>query len=170
MGTPVARQFYRKYPDRTVAIVIVDGPLWPFGDKAMMERMLAGFRGPQYREAVEKMLAGMFGPSLSAESRARIQASVLNTPQHVMVSAMEGMADAVIWGDDKISVPVLAIMAKSPFYGPDLEQRYREIAPNLDFRIWDGVGHFIMMEKPKEFNEAALAFLDKNNLLQHGKS
>jgi pimeloyl-ACP methyl ester carboxylesterase len=170
MGTPVARQFYRKYPDRTAAIVIVDGPLRPFGDKAMMEGMIAGFRGPQYREAIEKMLAGMYGPSLSAESRARIQASLLNTPQHVIVSAMEGMADPAIWGDDKISVPILAIMAKSPFFGPDLEQRYRGIAPNLDFRIWDGVGHFIMMEKPKEFNEAMLSFLDKNKLLQNSKS
>src|SRR5262245_45722375 len=32
MGTPVARQFYRKYPEKTIAIVIVDGALKPFGD------------------------------------------------------------------------------------------------------------------------------------------
>ena len=39
MGTPIARQFYRKYPDQTLAIVIVDGPLRPFGEKAMMDAM-----------------------------------------------------------------------------------------------------------------------------------
>src|SRR6266446_5508540 len=50
MGTPVARQFYRKYPQKTLAIVIVDGPLRPFGDRAMMDRMIAGFRGLDYRE------------------------------------------------------------------------------------------------------------------------
>ena len=33
MGTPIARQFYRKYPQKTLAIVIVDGGLRPFGDK-----------------------------------------------------------------------------------------------------------------------------------------
>src|SRR6266568_4835011 len=44
MGTPVARQFYRKYPEKTIAIVIVDGPLRPFGDKAMMDKLIAGFR------------------------------------------------------------------------------------------------------------------------------
>ena len=33
MGTPVARQFYRKYPEKTLAIVIVDGSLRPFGHK-----------------------------------------------------------------------------------------------------------------------------------------
>ena len=33
MGTPVARQFYRKYPQKTLAIIIVDGGLRPFGTK-----------------------------------------------------------------------------------------------------------------------------------------
>ena len=35
MGTPVARQFYRKYPQKTLAIIIVDGSLRPFGTKEM---------------------------------------------------------------------------------------------------------------------------------------
>ena len=166
MGTPVARQFYRKYPEKTLAIVIVDGPLQPFGDKAMMDGLIAGFRGPNYREAASQTLASIAGTNLSADATERIKASSLNTPQHVLVSAMEGMADASIWGEDKINVPVLAIMAKSPFFGPDLEKRYRSFAPNMDFQMWDGVAHFIMMEKPKEFNEAVLAFLDKNKLLK----
>ena len=165
MGTPIARQFYRKYPDKTLGIVIADGPLRPFGEKAMMEAMTASLRGPNYKDAMGQLFAGMFGPSLSADSKERIQASRLSTPQYVLVSAWEGMADASIWGEDKINVPVLAIMAKNPFFGPDLEERYRGIAPNMDFRLWEGVGHFVMMERPKEFNEAVLTFLDKNKLL-----
>ena len=149
--------------------VIADGPLRPFGEKAMMEAVTASFRGPNYKDTMGQMFAGMFGPNLSAESKERITASRLNTPQYVLVSAWEGMADPSIWGEDKINVPVLAIMAKNPFFGPDLEQRYRGIAPNLDFRLWDGVGHFVMMERPKEFNEAVLGFLDKNTLLKKQK-
>lgn len=166
MGTPVARQFYRKYPAKTRAIVVVDGALRPFGDKAMMDRFIASFRAPNYRDAIGQMFSAMIGPGLSAEGRERIQASTLNTPQYVLVSAMEGMADPSIWGEDKITVPVLAIMAKNPFYPPNLEPSYRAIAPNLDFQMWEGVGHFIMMEKPKEFNAAVLSFLDKNKLLK----
>ena len=165
MGTPVARQFYRKYPKKTIAIVIVDGALRPWGDKAMMDGMLAGLRGPNYKDAVSQMFTGMMGPNLSAEAQERIKTSFLNTPQSVLVSAMEGMVDASIWGEDKINVPVLAIMAKNPYYPPNMEQSYRVMAPNLDFQMWDGVGHFIMMEQPRKFNEEVLAFLDKNNLL-----
>lgn len=167
MGTPIARQFYRKYPEKTLAIVIVDGSLRPFGDKKLMESFLAGFRGPNYREAGKQMFAGMAGPNLSPELQERIQASFLKTPQHVLVSAMEGMADDSIWGPDKINVPVLAVMAKSPFWPPDTEEFYRTIAPKLEFQRWDGVGHFLHMERPKQFNEAVITFLDKNELLKN---
>lgn len=166
MGTPVARQFYRKYPQKTLGIVIVDGALRPFGDKKMLDGFIAAFRRPNYIQAGQRMFAGMAGPNLSAELKERIQASFLNTPQHVLVSAMEGMADESIWGQDKINVPVLAILARSPFYTPDTEQFFHSMAPNLDFQMWEGVGHFLMMEKPNEFNDAVIAFLDKNKLLK----
>ena len=166
MGTPVARQFYRKYPQKTVAIVIVDGALRPFGDKKTMDSFIAPFRGPNYKEAGAQMFASLAGPQISTEIKERVQASFLSTPQHVLVSAMEGMGDDSIWGQDKINVPVLAILAKSPFWPADTEQFYRGIAPKLEFQMWDGVGHFLMMEKPKQFNEAVIAFLDKNALLK----
>jgi pimeloyl-ACP methyl ester carboxylesterase len=166
MGTPVARQFYRKYPGKTLAIVIVDGSLRPFADKAMMDRLIGGFRAPNYRESVSQMLTAISGPNLSVDVRERIKASAMNTPQHVLVSAMEGMADPAIWGEDKINGPALAIMARNPFNPPNVEESFRAIAPNLEFQMWEGVGHFIMMEKPKEFNAAVIQFLDKNKLLK----
>ena len=165
MGTPIARQFYRKYPQKTLAIVVADGALGPFADKATMDRMISGFRGPNYRDAVNQMF-GMMKGGLSSVAVEQIMASSRNTPQHVLVSAMEGMADMSIWGDDKINVPVLAIMARNPMFPPNMEEIYRAVAPNLDFRMWEGVGHFVMMEKSKEFNEAVIGFLDKHKLLQ----
>jgi pimeloyl-ACP methyl ester carboxylesterase len=76
------------------------------------------------------------------------------------------MADASIWGEDAINVPVLAVMAKNPFLPPNVEESFRALAPKMEFHMWNDVGHFIMMEKPKEFNEATLAFLEKNQLLR----
>jgi len=165
MGTPVARQFYRKFPGKTLAIVIVDGSLRPFGDKAMMDQMMAGFRGPQYRDAVNQMMGFIGGPNLAAETRQRINTASMNTPQYVLVSAFEGMLDNSIWAEDKINVPVLAIMAKTALLPPNAEESYRAIAPNLEFQVFDGVGHFLMMEKPREFDAAVIAWLDKNKLL-----
>jgi pimeloyl-ACP methyl ester carboxylesterase len=166
MGTPVARQFYRKYPKKTLAIVIVDGALQQFADKKMMAGFIDSFRGPNYQEAGKQMFGAIAGSQVSIEIKQRVQSSFLNTPQHVLVGAMEGMADDAIWGDDKINVPVLAIMAKAPYYQADIEQIYRTVAPTLEFQMWEGVGHFLMMEKPKPFNDAVIAFLNKNALLK----
>ncbi|HEU4510576.1 MAG TPA: alpha/beta hydrolase [Pyrinomonadaceae bacterium] len=165
MGTPVARQFYRKYPQKTAAIVIVDGGLRPFGTKEMREQFLAMFRAPNYKETSAQMLAQMAG-TLSAADKERVNSSFASTPQKVLVSAMESMNQDSLYGPDKMNVPVLAIMAKSPFWPPDTEQFLRGLAPDLEYQMWDGVGHFLMMEKPKQFNDAVIAFLDKKSLLK----
>jgi len=166
MGTPVARQFYRKYPEKTLAIVVVDGALRPFGDKKMLDGLIAGLRSPNYKDTVGMMFNQMLGKGLSPEAEQRIKNATGNAPQFVLVSAMEGMADPSIWGDDQIKVPTLAIMAKNPFYPPNIEELNRGIAPNAEQYMWEGVGHWLMMDKPKEFNAAVIAFLDKNNLLK----
>lgn len=166
MGTPVARQFYRKYPQKTLAIVIVDGGLRPFGDKQTREKFLAMFRGPNYKESATQMFAAMAGPQLPAEAQERVKTSFLSTPQYVLVSAMEEMNVDSLYEPDKINVPVFAILAKSPFWPADTEQFLRSLAPKLEFQMWDGVGHFLMMERPKQFNDAVISFLNQNSLLK----
>jgi pimeloyl-ACP methyl ester carboxylesterase len=165
MGTPVIRQYYRKYPQKTLALVIVDGGLRPFGTKEQREQFMAPMRGPNYKEAGAQMFAAM-SATLSAEDKARVKASFDNTPQQVLVSAMEAMSDEALYATDKINVPVLAILAKSPFWAPDTEQFFRSLAPDLEYQMWEGVDHFLHMGKPKEFNAAVIAFLDKKKLLK----
>ena len=164
MGTPVARQFYRLYPKQTLGIVIVDGALKAYGDEATMKGYAAPLRA-NYAENIPKFLSQMLAPVQDAALREFIQKGMASTPGHVAISAWDGMADAKIWGDDKIEVPVLAIMAPGPFWPANLKDIYAGIAPKLDFQMWSGVSHFLMMEKPKEFNAAVKAYVEKNKLL-----
>lgn len=165
MGTPVIRQYYRKYSKNTLALVIVDGALRPFGTKEQREQLMAPLRGPNYKEAGAQMFTAMTA-ALSAEDKERVKTSSWSTPQHVLVSAMDAMADESLYGADKINVPVLAILAKSPFWAADTEQFFRSLAPDLGFQMWEGVDHFLFMGKPKEFNAAVIAFLDEKKLLK----
>ena len=165
MGTPVIRQFYRKYPQKTLALVIVDGGLRPFGTKEQREQFMAPMRGPNWKEATAPMFAQM-AATLSAEDKGRIKTSLESTPQQVLVSAMEAMSDEALYATDKINVPVLAILAKSPFWPADTEQFLRSLAPDLDYQMWEGVDHFLHIGKPREFNAAVMAFLDKKKLLK----
>ena len=166
MGTPVIRQFYRKYPQKTLALVIVDGALRPYGTKEQRVQFIAPLRGEDYKQAGAQMFAAM-SQTLSEADKERIRTSFLNTPQFVLVSAMEAMmTDDALYAPDKINVPVLAILGKSPFWQPDTEQFLRSLAPDLEFHMWDGVSHFLFMDKPKEFDATVIAFLDKKKLLK----
>lgn len=165
MGTPVARQFYRKYPQKTLGVIIVDGGLRPFGTSEMREQFVAMVRAPNYKEAVGQMSGQMTG-TLSAADKERVKTSFESTPQHVLVSAMESMNQESLYGSDKINVPVFAIIAKSPFWAPDTEEFFRSIAPDFEIQWWEGVSHFVMMDNPKKFNDSVIAFLDKKNLLK----
>jgi pimeloyl-ACP methyl ester carboxylesterase len=163
MGTPVIRQFYRLYPEKTLGLVIVDGGLRPFAPKEQIEKFFAPLKA-NYKQAMPQFIDGMLAPIKDEKLKTEIKTSMLNTPEQVALSAMDGMSDATIWTNDKINVPVLAVMAKSPFWTNDYEQYVRSIVPNIDYQIWDGVSHFLMMEKPDEFNKTIAAFLVKSNL------
>ncbi len=163
-GTPVIRQFYRKFPGKTRALVIVDGALRPFGDNAMMEKFVAQLKAPNYEENTSKMIASMTSPIHDAAMREQIKTAMLRTPQYVAASEMEATLDPELWKPDKINVPVLMILAKQPAWTPEYEQFARGIVADLDYQVWDGVSHFLMMEKPEQFNRAVIAFLEKHEL------
>jgi len=167
MGTPVVRQFYRKYPQKTQALVLVDGALRPIFDQEAWQKFIEPLRGPNYKEAANQMLNMMLPAVKDAKVREEIRTAMLAAPQHVMAGAMEGMADPEIWKtQDKINVPVLDIHAKSPFLPPDYEQFVHDLIPNLDYQMWEGVSHFLMMDDPQKFNDTVLAFLMRNKLVK----
>ena len=164
MGTPVARQFYRLYPSRTLGIVVVDGAMRAMATEAQMKEFAAPLR-TDYVQNAPKFLDGMLAPIKDEALKKTIRDSMLATPGHVAISAWDGMSDGKIWTDDKINVPVLALMAPSPYWPPNLKDLYAAVAPDLDFQMWTGVSHFLMMERPKEFNGQVKAFIIKNRLL-----
>lgn len=57
-------------------------------------------------------------------------------------------------------------MAKMPYWTADYEQYVRKLAPEADYRMMDGVGHFLMMEKPEAFNAIMAEFLSKQGVLK----
>ncbi len=95
--------------------------------------------------------------------RAALETMMLRTPQRIAVSEMEAVTDPGLWKTDKIEVPVLMILAESPFW-KDYESYLRGFIPNLQYETFDGVSHFLMMDKPSEFNGLVLAFLKKHDL------
>ncbi len=163
MGTPIIRRYYELYPEKTLGLILVDGALLPFGPRAEVDKFFEPlFR--DYKGGAPTFIDGML-QTAHAEVRPFIRSSMLATPDYVGSSAMKLMLDDAYATHGRIDVPVLAVMAPSPFWPKDLEQQYKAAAPKTDFQMWTGVSHFLHMEKPKEFNEQVNLFLAKNKLL-----
>jgi pimeloyl-ACP methyl ester carboxylesterase len=166
MGTPVMRQYYRAHPERTRALVAVDGSLEPFVKPAEIDQYIAQYTGVDYLDKLGKAVDGMFARNTPGDVRAAIKNAMLSTPHHVVVSALKGMLDPAIWKDDQVSVPLLQVSAKLPWWPPDYEAYVRKLAPKVEYHVLDDAGHFLMLDRPGDFNALLTAFLRRQEILK----
>ncbi len=168
MGGAVIASVYRQAPEKVAALVSVDGLLRrPEWTPEYAEKFVAPFCTPEYRERV-KQFVGSFFPIPGTEAlRDQVLSEILATPQYVMVGAMEGMfgPDQPDWGLKTVNAPVLVINARSPMWNADYETYVRSLSPQAEYRMMDGVGHWLMLEKPAEFNATLTDLLRKHDLM-----
>jgi pimeloyl-ACP methyl ester carboxylesterase len=165
MGTPVIRQFYRLYPAETAALVIVDGGLSdPLPDPAARKARVALLNGPAFAGEIDRSIEGMFTATTTPEIRTFVKTRMTKAPKHVSVGAIEGLFAPGLWNHDPIKVPTLAIIAAGRNGRAQQEADLRRLAPQIEYHTMDGVGHFLMMEKPAAFNELVARFLAAHRL------
>jgi pimeloyl-ACP methyl ester carboxylesterase len=158
-GVPAARQLYRRHPGRVAALVLVDGALRPVFDLRAGEEFLEMFEGDQFRKSVSQMISTMPAPELAPAERNEILAMALDQPQSAVVGGLAAALDPGIWEPDPIGVPTLMLLAEQPAWDDDYRAFAHELVPQLDYRVWgDGAGHFLMMERPEQFNDAVTEF------------
>jgi pimeloyl-ACP methyl ester carboxylesterase len=58
------------------------------------------------------------------------------------------------------------VYSDAPHWTAGYRKAIEVFIPKLDYQTMTGVGHFLMMEKPAEFNRRVLAFLRAQGLLK----
>jgi pimeloyl-ACP methyl ester carboxylesterase len=161
MGTPVVREFYRRYPEKTRALVAVDGSLRALFTPEEAQKILVPYRGAGYTQQLEKFADFMI-PADQPALRAEVAAIMTKTPQRVAISAFENLADPANFREDPIRVPLLCIQARDSHWPADYEAFVRRLAPKSEYRVLEGagVGHFLMLQRPAELNAILAGFLD----------
>jgi sigma-B regulation protein RsbQ len=161
MGTPVIVQYTRLYPQHVSGLVFVDGLVAlgaaPQGGPPppQPERM----RGPDGLKNREAMIRGMFTPATPQPLQQHILKMMLAPPESTAYGAMMATFDPAIWKDDVMTMPVLGIYAdKSALGNPAYSKK---LYPSFEYVEIPGTGHFVMMEKPQEFNKLVIGFVEK---------
>jgi pimeloyl-ACP methyl ester carboxylesterase len=168
MGAPVICKVYAKAPERVVGLVAVDGFMRrPKVNAEQAEAMAAPYRKPEYRDQVKQMVSFMFPNAGTEALRDRVTEEMSKTPQHVMASAMGEIFNLKrpAWDLAKVEVPVMSINAKSPMWTENYEKYVRSLSDKTEYRLIEGTGHFVMLEKSSEFNSSLMEMLTKFDLL-----
>jgi sigma-B regulation protein RsbQ len=160
MGAPVIRQYVRLYPDRVAGLVAVDGPL----DMRAFPAPQPGqgpppMTGPEGLKARESMIRSMFIAETPAALQEQILKMMLSAPETTAAGAMAAVFDPSIRSTEVVRAPALAVYAGTAQV-PDAATT-KEIFPTYHATQITGTGHFLMMEKPDEFNRVLTGFLDK---------
>ncbi len=158
MGTAAIVQYARLYPQHTVALVIVDGSLTS-PEKARSVLLSSAKKYAESMKVREAMIERMFSPTTTEETKKLVLSMVSAAPAATAVGAMEAFVDPTIWKDDVFTQPVLGIFPEGPL--PDDTTYMKTRFPNLEYVQIPSTGHFLMLEKPEEFNRLLRSFLDR---------
>ncbi len=159
MGGPVVYRYAQLYPEHAVALILVDSPLFRGPDiRSFVDQSLPRVVGEEGAKGREAMIRGMFSAATTPELQGRILKMMLRTPEATARGAMNAMADPAVWENHVLQIPALAIFAAT--YGGNSLDVTKSYIPDLQFLNVPGTGHFLMMEKPAEFNQHVIAFVD----------
>lgn len=168
MGAAALCRVCHQAPEKIAALVSVDGLLRrPPGTPAEARALVGPFGSPQYLDHAKGFISTFFPHPGTEALRERVMSEMLATPQHVMLGAMLGMfgPDQPDWILQKVNAPVLVINAPGPLWHNGYENYVRSLSPQSDYVLMDGASHFLMLEKPAEFNATLTSMLRKHDLL-----
>jgi sigma-B regulation protein RsbQ len=155
MGTPVAITYARLYPQHVIALVFVDGGVnlrkgGPLPDPKTMG-------GPDGLKTRETVIRSMFSASTTPDEQKHILSMMLAAPESTAVGAMAATFNPAAWTDDVFEEPVLGIYAD---HSRAADRDYiKTHFPNFQYEEVAGSGHFVMIDKPEEFNRLLIGFL-----------
>jgi pimeloyl-ACP methyl ester carboxylesterase len=161
MGGIVAFDLAARYPDLPAAIVMLDSAIvLPAAARAGIPRFLETLRGPGYAKAVRDYVAAvLFIPTDDPARKARILDSMAQAPQHMMISAYQGLAEYdASEAKGRLVVPSLYVAADEPSPRTDIG-RLRELIPQMIYGQTVGSGHFCQLEVPDQVNAMIDRFL-----------
>jgi pimeloyl-ACP methyl ester carboxylesterase len=159
MGTPVILYYARLYPQHAAALVFVDGIVSSPQNPSGMLNFANQFAGPDGLKTRESMIRSMFSASTTQEMQKHILSMMLGAPAETAVGAMKAVMDPASWKDMAFTQPVLGLYAEK---SKAADREYiKTNFPKMDYQEIAGTGHFLMLEKPDEFNRLLKEFLDK---------
>ena len=124
-------------------------------------RIAKAMQGAAGDKAFERTVDSCFTMMTPEVVKNEVRQKMFATPKYVRIAAITSPSSMPPPGKhEAFPLPAIAIQASSPA----TEIHYRAMKtmfPNMDLDVWNGSGHFLMMEEPNRFNQTLEQFLEK---------
>jgi pimeloyl-ACP methyl ester carboxylesterase len=160
MGGDVIIEAARKVRSRVSGLVWVDD-YKELGNPRSAEQarvFIAPFKA-DFVNVTQKFVRGMFGPSADPALVERVALDMASAPQNVALGALQAAMsfDREVPGALKqLKLRVVALNAADPPTDTASLRRH-----GVDTVVIGDVGHFLMLERPKQFNAALVKIIDR---------
>ena len=164
MGGYIAFEFYRRYPERVRALVLVDTRAGPDTEEAAEGRREMAGRVLRDGSGViaDALLDRLFAPAAAAALRERWNEVMAATPPVGVAAALRAMAERP---DSRPTLPeidwpmLVVVGADDAITPPEEARRMHEAIPNSRLEIIPEAGHMTPVEQPERFAEILHDFI-----------
>lgn len=156
-GAYAAREFVRRHPERTCAIVLIDGS---FGRSFPDTAAVQAFRNSLSAQPWPAPLQARSTPAGASEETLRRIASMRAGVSLASAGEwIDALQDERLYGAEPIAVPVRLIMREeSTWMNAEEIDRLRAFAPRLHVMRIPGASHFLSWDAPEEVGDLIDAF------------
>lgn len=169
LGTPICRQFYFNYPEKVSGLCDIDGvycfypsdTIFTEAYKASLDDFVGLFEGDEYNHNMIQFVKSLSYVTTPKEVCEYAMDNMPNTPQKITCSILKNLIDKKYWTGQKISVPTLIFCSQNSDLPPDNYDKMGTLYSNMQYFEFNDIGHFIMMENPKLFNNELKLWLEK---------
>jgi pimeloyl-ACP methyl ester carboxylesterase len=141
-------------------------PFLPTAEEATQFK--AGIDPGDMRPFIDGLVPGLFTPATPPPVRTTVIAQLQQTAPQVLAGLMTDVA--VVTGPPfapgTLQRPTLVLASTGPDTPPAHETQVRSAFPLLDYRAFPGTGHYLMIERAREVNDAIAGFLLGRALLR----
>lgn len=170
LGTPICRQVYFNYPEKVTALCDVDGvycfyptdTIFTEAYEASLHDFANLFSGDEYKHNLIQFVKSLSYVTTPKEICEYAMDNMPETPQNIAYSTMNNLIDRKYWTGQQITVPTLIFCTQNSDLPPDNYEKMSDLYPNMQYLEFNDIGHFIMMENPKLFNDKLKEWIENN--------